>query len=285
MSHNRNPTGKNQHGPVPTTDDADLVDALHSYHREKLTNNQKISARLLSDHGIKMCQMAEAEQLVLDQMDKDPSRRQGIRTIQAKIAFETEKHLTRDFVSEVMHTHDDSGFQFRDPSAKKIFRVQKVPIGIHERWSGDGHDKLYKIGFPIWAVVDDATGKWLGAWVVPSNRMGHIIGYLFLCLVETLGGIPLQFTTDCGSETTQLHGLVTALREILHPDIDIQEFPAHVYLRSVHNISIERSWLRLRLDWGDNAVIVFEKGKEDGIYNPDNLSLFNGCGQNSYGNL
>jgi hypothetical protein len=60
------------------------------------------------------------------------------------------------------------------------------------------------------------------------------------------------------------------IREILHPDIDLQELAAHIYLRSVHNISIECSWLRLRLDWGDNAVIVFEKGITEGIYNPDN---------------
>jgi len=122
-------------------------------------------------------------------MDKDPSRRQGIRTIQAKIAFETETHLTRDFVSDVMHTHDDEGFGFHSPSSKKTFRVKKFPIGIHEHWAGDGHDKLYKIGFPVWAVVDDATGKWLGAWIIPSNRMGHIIGYLFLCLIEKFGGV------------------------------------------------------------------------------------------------
>ena len=130
----------------------------------------------------------EAEQLVLNQMDKDPSRRQGVRTVQARIAFDTHIHLTRDFVSYVMHIHDEEGFALRDPSSKKILRVKKNSIGIHERWAGDGHDKLYGIGFPIWAVVDDATGKWLDAWVVPSNRMGHIIGYLFLCLVEKFGG-------------------------------------------------------------------------------------------------
>ena len=130
----------------------------------------------------------KAEQLVLDQMDKDPSQQQGTRMIQAKIAFKAETHLTRDFVSQVMHTHDDDGFKFRDPSSKKIFRVAKCPIGIHERWAGDGHDKLYKIGFPVWAIVNDVTTKWLGAWVVPSNRMGHIIGYLFLCLVKHFGG-------------------------------------------------------------------------------------------------
>jgi hypothetical protein len=90
--------------------------------------------------------------------------------------------------------YDEAGFQFRDPSSKRIFRVKKVPIGIHEHWAGDGHDKLYKIGFPVWAVVDDATGRWLDAWVIPSNRMGVIIGYLFLCLVEKFSG---EFILSC----------------------------------------------------------------------------------------
>ena len=58
-------------------------------------------------------------------------------------------------------------------------------------------------------------------------------------------------------------------REIFHPDMDLTVLPAHIYLRSVHNISIERSWLRLRLDLGDNAVLAFEKGKDEGVYNPD----------------
>lgn len=59
------------------------------------------------------------------------------------------------------------------------------------------------------------------------------------------------------------------IRAIFHPDFDLTELPAHVYLRSVHNISIERSWLRLRLDWGDNVVLFFNKGIEDGFYNPN----------------
>jgi len=102
-------------------------------------------------------------------------------------------------------------------------------------------------------------------------------------------GIPLQFTTDCGSETTQLYGLVKAIQlvslteililhfiltlysEITDPDFDPDnELPAHVYLRSIHNISIEHSWLRLRLDFGDNAIAFFDCGQADGIYNPNN---------------
>ena len=96
--------------------------------------------------------------------------------------------ISSDFISEVMHTHDREAFATREPTAKRIHRVKKHPIGIHQRWSADGHDKLYKIGFPIWAIVDDATSKWLGAWVVPSNRMGNVVAYLWLYAVEKYGG-------------------------------------------------------------------------------------------------
>ena len=91
-----------------------------------------------------------------------------------------------------MHTHDSDAFAAQEPTSKCIFRVKKYSIGIHERWAADGHNKLYKIGFPIWAIVDDATGKWLGAWVVPSNRMGNTVAYLWLCMAQKCGG--KQFT-------------------------------------------------------------------------------------------
>ena len=132
----------------------------------------------------------EAEQLVLDQMDADPNHALGYRNIRHKVAMSTGIHVTRDFVADVMHTHDPGGSLRRDPSSRKIVRSMKVPIGIHDRWSADGHDKLNRIGFPIWAIVDDATGKWLGAWVVPSNRTAQIVAYLFLCTVERYGGMP-----------------------------------------------------------------------------------------------
>ena len=98
-----------------------------------------------------------------------------------------------DYVSDVMHSYDKEGFDTREPTAKTIPRFPKHPIGIHERWSADGHDKCNKIGFPIYAIVDEATGKWIGAWVVPSNRVGEIVAYLVLCTVEKYGGKPIVF--------------------------------------------------------------------------------------------
>ena len=87
-----------------------------------------------------------------------------------------------------MHEHDPDAFALREPTAKKIFRLPKYPVGIHHRWSCDGHDKLYKCGFPVYGIVDDATGKILKAWVVPSNRISEIVAYLWLCLVVIVGG-------------------------------------------------------------------------------------------------
>ncbi|OCH84308.1 hypothetical protein OBBRIDRAFT_808335 [Obba rivulosa] len=284
----------------PKADDAQLLEALQKYHRENIANNQDIAERLQAEYGIKMSastvkhrrkelglfgsgvttrRMPDtvSTQLVLAQMDKDPAKRHGVRTIQYKIAHERAVHLTRKFVLDVMHDYDADAFALRDPTAKKIRRDPKHPIGIHERWAGDGHDKLYKISFPIWGVVDDATSKWLGGWVVPSNRMGEIVAYLFLCLVEEYGGIPLQFSTDCGSETTKLYGLINALRAVFYLDIALDELPAHVFLRSVRNISIERSWLRLRLDFGDNVVAFFERGEESGVYRPQDPDYYELC--------
>ncbi|KAJ6632401.1 hypothetical protein B0H10DRAFT_2159630 [Mycena sp. CBHHK59/15] len=302
MSHNRNPKGKNQHEHVSADEDFErrLEAALRKYHGELKTNNSEIATLLQADHKIalsastvkrrrkslglsagagtmKNLPKAEAEQLIVNKMDKDPAKCSGVRTIWAKVVFEDGIILPRDFVWEIMHVHDSEAFEAREPTAKKIFRVPIYPIGIHQRWSGDGHDKLYKIGFPIWAIVDHATAKILRGWVVPSNRMGDIIGYLFLCLVEEYGGIPLQTTTDCGSETTVLYGIVNTLRKTFHPDIDSEELPPHMYLRSVHNISIERQWLRLRLDFGDSSVLNFNQGIADGKYRSSDANQYELC--------
>lgn len=98
-----------------------------------------------------------------------------------------------------MHEQDPEGFNLRHPTTKKIRRFPKHPIGINERWAGDGHDKLNKIGIAIWGVVDDATSKWLGAWVVPNNRLGVVVAYLALTLIEEMGGSSFQqiFTQTC----------------------------------------------------------------------------------------
>ena len=71
---------------------------------------------------MKLFDLKEAEQLVLDQMEHDPARHQGPRTIRHKLAGRTGHHLTRDhdFIAKTMQTHDSDGFEKRDPTSKRI---------------------------------------------------------------------------------------------------------------------------------------------------------------------
>jgi len=68
--------------------------------------------------------------------------------------------------------------------AKKLFFWQ-----IHNYHMTQHDTCLTFTYFPcLLSVVNDATRKWLDAWVVSSNRMGSIIGCLFCCLVKKFGG-------------------------------------------------------------------------------------------------
>lgn len=54
-------------------------------------------------------------------------------------------------------------------------------------------------------------------------------------------------------------------REEFAPEYVSDTLPPLRFLRSIRNITIERGWLRLRLQWGMNAKIWWEAG--EGIYN------------------
>lgn len=64
--------------------------------------------------------------------------------------------------------------------------------------------------------------------------------------------------------------LIYYSRDFFRPDIDSNDVPAHRFLRSVHNIVIERGWLRLRSLWGDNVYLEYMKGIEAGLYDENN---------------
>ncbi|GLB37945.1 hypothetical protein LshimejAT787_0409960 [Lyophyllum shimeji] len=293
---NNNPTGINQFKDCPKSDDTRVEEIMRDYDRRGIVSKKLISAMLLAEHGIKMSPrtvtrrrrdykllgagattralpLPVKRQLVLDQLAQDPMSRQGPKTVIEGIALATGHHLTRSFVRSEMHLHDLAGFAIREPAAKKIHRGVLIALGPHHEWSGDGHDKLAAIGFPIWGVRDKYSGNWLGLWVVPNNRLKEAIALLFLKLIKEQGGMPIQMSTDCGSETTEVFGLANALREIFAGHISIDELPAHRFLKSVHNITIERGWLRLRLQWGDDAKAFWEAGAD--IYIKENEDHYN----------
>ncbi|KIJ29102.1 hypothetical protein M422DRAFT_269523 [Sphaerobolus stellatus SS14] len=78
----------------------------------------------------------------------------------------------------------------------------------------------------------------------------------------------MQMTTDCGSETTLIYALASALREAFFPDLSLDEIPAHRFLRSIHNITIERGWSQLKFQFDKNVEEFWQKGICEGIYDP-----------------
>jgi hypothetical protein len=76
----------------------------------------------------------------------------------------------------------------RTPNSKQIQRTALTSEGPNEVWCCDGHDKLCRYGFAIWGIRDKYSRKWLGLWVMPNNRIGSAVAYLWLKLVRKIGG-------------------------------------------------------------------------------------------------
>ncbi|KAF8581387.1 hypothetical protein K439DRAFT_1619108 [Ramaria rubella] len=222
-SHTRAPnlTEINQYKHCPSHNDLTLQFLLREYNRRGITNKQELSELLQSEVNIMIRSIVRCRshmglkaskqtmqdmpdvvkhQLVLDEMAKDPTR------------LSDAKGWSREYVELEMCLQDPEGFKICDPAAKKPHWVPLVTLGPHYKWSRDGHDKLNVIGFPVWGIQDVWSGKWSGLWVVPNNHLGEVVAYLYLSVVEEVGGMPIQSTIDCGSETTKMYGLACALQ-------------------------------------------------------------------------
>ncbi|KAG8894760.1 hypothetical protein FRB99_001007 [Tulasnella sp. 403] len=244
-----------------------IVDLLRTEH-DIIVSTSTIS-RLRADFGIyasrgqaSKLSTDEVRQCVVDQLDKDPGRKHGPRTIKQLILEETGVAVPRDLVDAEMHFLDPEGFALRAPGSKKVHYGVIVVLGPNAEWSGDGYDKLIRLGFPFWALRDVWSGLWIGIWAVPNNRKKKVIAYLYLKAVVQCGGIPLQSTTDRGSETVELFGCANVLRDIFAPDLQSDELPAHRFLKSINNITIERGWRQLRENIVENIALTWQAGED-----------------------
>ncbi|KAF8240540.1 hypothetical protein L208DRAFT_1420399 [Tricholoma matsutake] len=84
-----------------------------------------------------------------------------------------------------------------------------------------------------WSADDKWSGKWLGLWVLPNNRYQASIAYLYLSLVAELEALEV-----------------------------VKIGPAHRFLKSVYNITIEQGWLQLCLHWGGNVCLYGDAGQD-----------------------
>ena len=60
------------------------------------------------------------------------------------------------------------------------------------------------------------------------------------------------------------------LRTAYAPDIDLTRYPACVALKSTNNTPIESLWHWFQDQCGKNLYVQVTKGRDEGIFNPNN---------------
>ncbi|KAJ7777976.1 hypothetical protein DFH07DRAFT_766191 [Mycena maculata] len=280
----RNPSGKNQYTSTPSLQEianilreyhksnpdfryADYIDALARDHGYKI-GRTKIAGYLsqlglsTSSCGNRMPK-SEKTQIILDELAKDPLQTRGPRAIKESLNILGHK-IGRGDISDVMHDFEEEGFKKRHPRAKKkTNRTPLTAVGPDEEWSMDGHDKLNAAGFGVYGIRDKWAKKRLHYRVVPSNRYTAVVGVVFLECVKKCGGIPIQGSSDRGSEIRDV--------EMFAPDLLDAVVPSWMFLPSPQNITVESGWRSLFYTWGVNVLEFYNSGLHGGFFEQGNI--------------
>ncbi|KAJ7797903.1 hypothetical protein B0H14DRAFT_3546635 [Mycena olivaceomarginata] len=278
-----NPTGKNgfktQVGALLAAIKYSRDDKLRCLRDElgysiKKRTLDKLQTRLKIPTVRKPPPVEVSRQAVIDEVAKDPLQLNGPVFVQTQLCLRG-LPLGRDLVRKIMHDHFDAGFTLRFPGHKKerIPRVGLSALGPFHEVSADGHEKLStqalqmgELSLPIYAYKDKWTDFLLMLRLIPNSRTAAAIGHLFLDFVDDTGCIPLQVTTDKGSEIGWQYAFQCALREALAPGIDPLIYAVYMVLKSVHNTVIEGFWRWLRGKMGLNLKEFITRGKRDRVF-------------------
>ncbi|KAJ7089459.1 hypothetical protein C8R44DRAFT_751464 [Mycena epipterygia] len=123
-----------------------------------------------------------------------------------------------------------------------------------------------ELALPIYAYKDKWTDCLPKLCLILNSRMAAAVGHLFLDFVDETGCIPIQVTTDKGSEIGWQYAFQAVLRESFAPDIDPLVYTVYMVLKSVHNTVIEGFWRWLKLKMGLNLKAIIIRGKQEHIF-------------------
>jgi transposase InsO family protein len=157
------------------------------------------------------------------------------------------------------------------------------PIGIEERqnnrikrrcpfwvkgpnrvWSVDGHDKLSRFGFEIYAAIDAYSRFILWCYTGHSNRTAVSVDKQFLETVRITGKYPKVIRSDMGSETSLLCNSQLVLRRAEKPSLPFRK--AYSFGTSTKNQRIEHWWNLLADGQTQTWRSLFEGLENDGYF-------------------
>ncbi|KZT59911.1 hypothetical protein CALCODRAFT_430333 [Calocera cornea HHB12733] len=213
----------------------------------------------------------EVGEAIVRLLQEDVLHRWGAARVKVKLQMSGVTDARRGFVRDFMRTGDEYHVTGRTPGKKQIHKTSLWSIGVSEEWSGDGFEKLQRVagGLPCWGLRDKASRRFLGLWVLPNVRLGVVPPALYLRAARKAGGVPLRLVLDKGTETIQVGALAKALSRLAYaPNIDPEVLPPFLQIKSIYNITIERSWRGLFNDELEAIALVWDAGIRAGICRP-----------------
>ncbi|KAL7414945.1 hypothetical protein BDY24DRAFT_350095 [Mrakia frigida] len=294
-----NPAGRNQHGEKKYPPDDILGPALHRYQSFHQTA-ETVLRSLKRDFGLEIGlttlnelrnrfdvgssrktsrkPVEEVTQMVLEAAGLGPGgirlplgetegRGIGVKAVR-EIMSTREEYVSEDFVREVLEQYDHDGLSARFPGSGRIRRVPALRSpGFHFEWSGDGHEKLemkaLRMGgcsLPIYGLREKMVGYIMILQVVPDVRDQNEVGHVFLDAVAAAGGVPMQQTFDCGTETVVACQAQIYFRTTFAPHLSTDIFAPTSLVKSIRNTTSEATWSFLRNHSGRLIRSHIEKG-------------------------
>lgn len=143
-------------------------------------------------------------------------------------------------------------------------RGQFIVKGPNRVWSIDGHDKLSRFGFQIYAAIDAYSRYIIWCYIGHSNRTAVSVNKQFLETVRIRNIFPKLIRSDKGGETTLLCNSQLALRRAGKPDLQLSK--AYSYGTSTKNQRIESWWNLLANAQTDTWRNMFTDLEQSGYF-------------------
>ncbi|KAJ6630365.1 hypothetical protein B0H10DRAFT_1939129 [Mycena sp. CBHHK59/15] len=284
-----NPSGGNQHRSKPLLQEYPQILEIIQYYVNEGIQQAAMPQEFLDDHGItiglrSIQRIIKDEQITttrhsgLTEVEKgaailaitseDPLARWGGRKIKEKLAGKG-IHIPREFINNFRGAIDRDATDMRKLGANNVHKKGLWSGGPNEEWCVDGHEKiLQSMGIAVWGIINKYSRQELRLWAVTDSCTANVPPALYLRLVHEKKGIPMQTTSDKGSEVGDLVTLQTSLRQTFLPDLDIETLPPHRSVKSVHNITREHGWRPIWEKELANVLFKYQDGKIGAGFHP-----------------
>ncbi|KAJ6536668.1 hypothetical protein B0H10DRAFT_2181829 [Mycena sp. CBHHK59/15] len=268
-----NPSGGNQHRSKPLLQEYPQIPEIIQYYVNEGIQQAAMPQEFLDDRGItvglwsiqriiKDEQITTTQHSGLTEVEKgaailaisseDPLAWWGGRKIKERLAGKG-IHIPREFINNFRGAVDWDATDMCKLGANNVHKKGLWSVGPNEEWCVDGHEKiLQSMGIAVWGIINKYSRQELRLWQSPIRGL-QMFPLLYICAqsiplsvcapaVTNCVGIPMQTTSDKGSEVGVLVALQRSLRQTFLPDLDIETLPPHRSVKSIAHITRECGW-------------------------------------------